>query len=99
MSFSTVFSVFPGRVAVTPTEAAGAVFGWCAKTVRNRLYAGTFPLPLTRVGNKQVVRLVDLAAALGEDVSDLPGPAPAVVVPVSRGRGRPRKAVAGEVQP
>lgn len=94
MSSSFVFSLFPGRVSLTPAEAGAAAFGWTSKTVRNRLLAGTFPLPLVEVGSKKVVPLTALAAALGED-EPVPAAALPAAAPAQRGRGRPRKIAAG----
>ncbi len=98
---SSVFSIFPGRVALSPVEAGAAAFGWSSATTRYRLCRGTFPLPVTEIGGKKVVTLAALAVALGEQE---PAPvvaapaAPAVVTPAAparRGRGRPRK-IGGE---
>lgn len=84
----SIFEIFPGRACVTPAEAGAAVFGWRPATVYDHLLRGTFPLPLISVGKKRVVRVGDIAAALGEAQ-----PAPAVVAPTSSRRrpGRPRK--------
>lgn len=91
MSFS---SVFPGRVAVSPAEAAKAVFGWSPKTTANRLLAGTFPLPVVTLGGKRVCRLVDLELVFsGSAPSNAASPVEQQVV--KRGRGRPRKTAAG----
>lgn len=91
-TFSSVFSAYPGRVALTPAEAGAAVFGWCGKTVANRLHAGTFPLPLVTVGGKQVVPLSVLAELLGETPpAPLVAPVQLVNGPSRRQRGRPRK--------
>lgn len=91
MSFS---SVFPGRVAVSPAEAAKAVFGWSPKTTANRLLAGTFPLPVVTLGGKRVCRLVDLERVFsGSAPSNAATPGDQQVA--KRGRGRPRKMAAG----
>lgn len=87
MSFS-IFSVFPGRVAVSPVEAGAAAFGWAAKTTRNRLLAGTYPFRVVTLGGLRVVRLADVEMALaGASPSD-PAPQP---LQLKRGPGRPRK--------
>lgn len=87
MSFS---SVFPGRVAVSPAEAAKAVFGWSPKTTANRLQEGNFPLPVVTLAGRRVCRLEDLEILLAGKPA---GPvSPAAVAPApKRGRGRPRK--------
>lgn len=89
---------FPGRAIVRPVEA-GRVLGWAPQTVRNRLAAGRFPVPLVQLGNKLGVRVVDLIQFLD---SPPPSAVPVLQVPVEptqapRRPGRPRKAAqAGE---
>lgn len=86
MSF---YSVFPGRVAVSPAEAGKAVFGWSPKTTANRLQEGNFPLPVVTLGGKRVCRLEDLERAFAGVSAE---PAAAIKPPIAkRGRGRPRK--------
>jgi len=87
MSFS---SVFPGRVAVSPAEAAKAVFGWSPKTTANRLQEGKFPLPVVTLAGRRVCRLEDLEMVLAGKFA---GPvSPVAVTPApKRSRGRPRK--------
>lgn len=92
MSFS---SVFPGRVAVSPAEAAKAVFGWSPKTTANRLLAGTFPLPVVVLGGKRVCRLVDLELVFSGSAPSSDHPSPVKQQVARRGRGRPRKMAAG----
>lgn len=87
MSFS-VFSVFPGRLAVSPVEAGGAAFGWAPKTTRNRLLAGTFPFPVVTIAGLRVVRLADVEMALAGAPPSEPAPQP---VRLKRKPGRPRK--------
>lgn len=83
----TIIDVFPGRVAVTPAEAGAAVFGWAAKTTRNRLLACTFPFPVVSIGGRRMVRLADLELILG-GAGHTPEEQPRKE---KRGRGRPRK--------
>lgn len=85
MSFS-VFSVFPGRLAVSPVEAGAAAFGWAAKTSRNRLLAGTYPFPVVMLAGVRVVRLADVEMVLAGA-----SPLAAVPPPPQRKPGRPRK--------
>lgn len=80
--------VFRGRVAISPVEAGGAVFGWAPKTTRNRLLAGTFPFPVITLGGVRVVRLADLEMALAG--ASPPGPVPQPPQ-LKRKPGRPRK--------
>ena len=72
---------FGGRLNV-PVVAAGHALGLARQTVRNRITAGTFPVPTFLVGSRRFVRLFDLASfidALGTSV-------------LAHGRGRPTKA-------
>jgi hypothetical protein len=88
----SVFDVFPGRVAVTPAEAGHAVFGWTAKTVRNRLLAASFPFPVVTLAGRRVVRLADLENALvGASAPTKQDPPPQL----KRKPGRPRKMLGG----
>lgn len=87
MSLS-VFSVFPGRLAVSPVEAGAAAFGWAAKTSRNRLLAGTYPFPVVTVGGVRVVRLADVETVLAGASTSEPSPQPPQL---KRKPGRPRK--------
>lgn len=79
-----------GRLAVKPWEAlwlaglAGSP-AQAAKTARNRICDGRFPLPLRRVGGRPVVLVADLLAALGIE------PPPVERALPSRRPGRPRK--------
>lgn len=85
----SVTETFCGRVLVSPAEAGAALFGWRAGTAHNRVFSGTFPLPLVEIGGKKMVRVSDIAAAIGEVP---PVPAEPVAQPTARrGRGRPRK--------
>lgn len=86
----TVFDLFRGRACVSPAEAGTAIFGWQPSTCYNRIFAGTFPLPLVEIGGKKMVRVSDIAVALGEPPTQTP--AANVSVPETRrSRGRPRK--------
>jgi len=82
-----VSEVFSGRLLVTPVEAGAALFGWKPATAHNRVFAGSFPLPLVEIGGKKMVRVSDIAAAVGEVPPSAPVAHPAQV---KRGRGRPR---------
>lgn len=86
MSFAETFS---GRVLVSPAEAGAALFGWRAGTAHNRVFSGTFPLPLVEIGGKKMVRVSDIAAAIGEAPAVSVEPLTQPVAP--RRRGRPRK--------
>lgn len=75
------------RLALTPAEAGFLLFGWSSHTVTNRLYAGTFPLPIVKIGDKKVVTMSAIRAALETEQS----PQPAQPAARKRGPGRPRK--------
>lgn len=62
--------ILKGRVAVHPGDALyvsglGETREAAAKTARNKIYNKTYPFPLTRVGSRWVVTVVNLMAALG----------------------------------
>lgn len=59
------------------------------KTARNKIYEGTFPFPLKKIGSQKVVLLSDIYAALGVDT--VGQPAPEEKPTPKRGVGRPRK--------
>lgn len=80
-TLQTLSLLFPGRVLLTPAEAAHAAFGWATQTARDALYKKTFPIPLVVVpSGKKMVRIEDLADFLDNKVRR----------PVKR--GRPTKA-------
>lgn len=80
-TLQTLSLLFPGRVLLTPAEAAHAAFGWATQTARDALYKKTFPLPLVVLpSGKKMVRIDDLAAFLDDQAKR----------PVKR--GRPTKA-------
>lgn len=85
----TLHETFGGRILVSPAEAGAALFGWRAGTAHNRVFAGTFPLPLVEIGGKKMVRIADIAAAIGEPLPA--SSSPATTQEKRRGRGRPRK--------
>lgn len=84
-----VLKALRGRLAVPPGEAFflagfGSSPSAAKKTAANRICSGTFPLPLTYIGNRRVVRLVDLLAALGMSEAE-------PIVSTEKRPGRPRK--------
>lgn len=82
----TLSEIFGCRILVSPAEAGAVLFGWRPATAHNRVFVGTFPLPLIELGGKKMVRVSDIAAAIGEAESQALGQ-----LPIARGRGRPRK--------
>ncbi|MBK7017406.1 MAG: helix-turn-helix domain-containing protein [Sulfuritalea sp.] len=86
----------PAVRLLTVAEVAAAI-GITAKTIRNQITNGTFPIRSARASGRRVVRSDDLAQYIERVI---PGecptpvePVPAVVAApaVKRGRGRPRK--------
>lgn len=56
--------IFPGRFSLTPVEAGFAWRGLKPQTVRNQLNEKRFKLPLTEIGDSQVVLISDLQAII-----------------------------------
>ena len=78
-------NIFTGRLAVTPSEAAAAVFGWTPATTRTKMCRGDFPLPLISIGGRKLVRvneLIEFVASRQVILQSKPRPA-----------GRPTKAM------
>lgn len=49
--------IFVGKLLVTPAQAGGAI-GFATQTTRNKICAGTFPLPLVLTeGGRKMVRV------------------------------------------
>lgn len=59
----TLQNAHPGQVFLG-LEATANLLGCQAKTIRNSLSAGTFPIPTVKVGRLRKVAIVDLAAYL-----------------------------------
>jgi hypothetical protein len=84
----------PAVRLLTVAEVAAAI-GITAKTIRNQITNGTFPIRSARACGRRVVRSDDLAQYIERVIpSECPTPvepAPPMAAPVKRGRGRPRK--------
>lgn len=90
--------LFPGKLLLTPEEAASAL-GWDRKTIYRLRASQKLPFPTRRVGNLIVVPKLALAKWLDDGMPDA---APSVfetavpevpAEPVKKKRGRPRKAL------
>lgn len=90
--FPVLQQQFDGRLLITVAEAAH-VIGVGAKTVRNQLTLGQFPINSVKVGGRRFFRLADVAAFLDGSPAQPAAPQP-VSEPcqVRRGPGRPPKA-------
>jgi hypothetical protein len=94
---------FPGRALLSLGEALltlpGAAPAEPDSAALQRRSAGTYPYPVTRIGQRRVVLLVDVAAALlaasaasADDTQPIVQPVPA---PRPARRGRPRQKANG----
>jgi len=54
-----IFKQFPGKVLISMVEA-GACIGMARNSCYNRSNLGTFPLPIRKVGHKNMVALTDI---------------------------------------
>lgn len=87
---------FPGRAAVTPGEALLALPGSAQRdpesAAAQRIGRGTFPFPFRKIGGKNTVLVVDIAAVMagGAPVAEA-----AAQLPARRRPGRPRKVAGG----
>lgn len=81
-----VLRQFPNRVAISVKDA-GVALGMAPKTALNRMYAGTFPVRIHRIGEIATVHLHDLITYLetGLAANDAEPPKP-------KKKGRPTKA-------
>lgn len=88
-SLALVAAAFPAQ-GLIPAVRAGAFIGFAESTTYNRLSAGTFPLPVVKLGGKLVmVRAVDLARFI-ESAAEA-AQVPQIALPKRR-RGRPTNA-------
>ena len=69
-------------------EDASHLLGISPKTIRNQTSAGTFPIPVLKIGGRRLLRLADIHSFVSAPAAVTPDPAP-----VKHGRGRPRKIV------
>jgi hypothetical protein len=51
---------FPGRLTISPSEAATAALGWTPSTTRTKICRDEYPLPLIKIGGRKLVRVSDL---------------------------------------
>lgn len=84
--FESLLKQEGGRVCVDATRAGELLFDWEKGTTWNRINAGTFPLKTRKVGQRNVVSLVDLVDWICSNQS----------APAAPSRGRPRKILGGE---
>ena len=84
---------FPGQVFI-PMTKAGLSIGYAEQTSYNLHHKGKFPLPVRKVGRKNMVALLDLAAFMdGKIIASEPERcAPATEEKEVRRVGRPTKA-------
>lgn len=54
-----IFRQFPGKILISMVEA-GACIGMARRSCYNRSSLGTFPLPIRKVGSKNMVALTDI---------------------------------------
>lgn len=78
--------------ALLSVDAAAHIIGISAKTVRNWLSAGRFPVKTVKVGDRRLVVAADLDRFLAELTGSTTTHA---AEPAPRRRGRPRKNAAG----
>lgn len=69
------------RLALIPAVAAGELLSFKPQTTRNKLHDGTFPVRTVLVGGKRLVRKIDLARYIDDELGS-----------EKRPRGRPTKA-------
>lgn len=58
-------TVFPAKAAI-PVIQAGQLVGLASQTVRNRLHAGTFPIPTFLVGSRRMCLKLEIAKHLDQ---------------------------------
>ena len=72
-NFDVLRLQFPGQVFLSLDDAAAAM-ARPAKSVKNDLYLGTFPVPTIKIGRRRVVSITALASYLDSLETPRPGP-------------------------